>query len=200
MNPAALLKDTFTGPGSLTRLVGAGMLVATVAAQHPHPAFDRARAKDLFAFIPNWKFFAPNPATHDFHYVYRTLGRTGETSEWSEIEMIEPRRMYQAFWFATRRPEKSVFDLCTAILQQAARGGATEVQKTSSYRVLAEFIRRTIHDRQGDEDVKGFQFAVVRAAGHDTSEDPEPLFISPYTPMHPGRPHLSHPELVMEKA
>ncbi|MCX4670644.1 hypothetical protein OG453_28795 [Streptomyces sp. NBC_01381] len=191
MNPTTLLKDTFTGPGSLARVVGAGMLVATIAAQHPHPAFDRVRAKDLFSFVPNWKFFAPNPATHDFHYVYRTLDHTGGTSEWSEIDMIEPRKMYQAFWFATRRPEKSVFDLCTAILQQATQAGATEVQKTSSYRVLAEFIRKTIRDQQGDTNVKGFQFAVVRAAGHDTSEDPEPLFISPYTPMHRVGPHLA---------
>ncbi|MFI8304001.1 hypothetical protein ACIF80_11195 [Streptomyces sp. NPDC085927] len=191
MNPTALLKDTFTGPGSLARVVGAGMLVATVAAQHPHPAFDRIRSKDLFSFVPNWKFFAPNPATHDFHYVYRTLDHAGETSEWSEIDMIEPRRMSQAFWFATRRPEKSVFDLCTAILQQAAKTGTREVQKTPSYRVLAEFIRKTIRDRQGEADVKGFQFAVVRAAGHDTSEDPEPLFISPYTPMRRAGPHLT---------
>lgn len=191
MKPTALFKDTFTGPGSLARIVGAGMLVATVAAQHPHPAFDRVRSRDLFSFVPNWKFFAPNPATHDFHYVYRTLDHADGTSEWSEIDMIEPRRMYQAFWFATRRPEKSVFDLCTAILQQATKSGATEVQKTSSYRVLAEFIRKTVRERQGAEHVKGFQFAVVRAAGHDTSEDPEPLFISPYTPMRPAGPHLT---------
>ena len=123
--------------------------------------------------------------------VVQRPGRAVAVTGHGEIDMIEPRRMYQAFWFATRRPEKSVFDLCTAILQQATKSGATEVQKTSSYRVLAEFIRKTVRERQGAEHVKGFQFAVVRAAGHDTSEDPEPLFISPYTPMRPAGPHLT---------
>ncbi|MEU6673585.1 hypothetical protein [Streptomyces sp. NPDC046853] len=193
MNPSALLKDTFTGPGSLARWAGAAALITTVAAQHPHPAFNRAISKDVFSQIPNWKFFAPNPAVHDFHYVYRTLDLAGETSEWTEIEMIEPRKVHQAFWFATRRPEKAVFDLCTAILQRATRSGITGIQSNSSYRVLAEFIRGRI--REGEPDpakVKGFQFGVVRASGHDTTEAPETLFVSPYTPMQPDdRPHLT---------
>ncbi|WJV51693.1 hypothetical protein [Streptomyces flavofungini] len=193
MNPTALVKDTFTGPGSVARLAGAAMLVATVAGQHPHPSFTRAVTKDVFSQIPNWKFFAPNPATHDFHYVYRTLDLAGDTSEWREIEMIEPRRWYQAFWFASRRPEKAVFDLCTAILQQVARQGVTNIHTTGPYRLLAAFIRRTIHEREPSPDVvKGFQFGVVRAAGHDTSEAPETLFVSPYTPMEPGLwPHTA---------
>ncbi|MCF3183053.1 hypothetical protein IPZ70_24365 [Streptomyces polychromogenes] len=180
---AGILKSAFTGEGAWARVLGAGMLVATVAAQHPHPAFDRSRAKDVFSLIPNWKFFAPNPAVHDFHYVYRTLEPGGATSEWHEIEMIEPRRLRQAFWFATRRPEKAVFDICTAILQLAAKGGAAAAQTNSAYQVLVEFIRRTIRERHGEDTVRGFQFAVVRAAGHDTAEEPEPLFLSPYTPM-----------------
>lgn len=188
-----LLKDTFTGPGSLARLVGAAALVATVAAQHPHPAFNRAVSKDIFSQIPNWKFFAPNPAVHDFHYVYRVLDHAGETSEWAEIEMIEPRKLRQAFWFATRRPEKAVFDLCTAILQQTARSGVAGIRTNSSYRVLAGFIRRMIRDTHSrPSEVKGFQFGVVRAAGHDTTETPETLFVSPYTPLDPeSRPHLT---------
>ncbi|MFE2945151.1 hypothetical protein ACFXKG_39910 [Streptomyces sp. NPDC059255] len=169
------------------------MLLATVAAQHPHPAFDRSRARDLFSLIPNWKFFAPNPAVHDFHYVYRTLEPGGGTSDWREIELIEPRRMSQAFWFATRRSEKAVFDICTAILQMAVKGGPGDVQNSSSYEVLVQFIRKTILDTPGTgAGVQGFQFAVVRAAGHDETEDPETLFVSPYTPMAASRtPHLA---------
>lgn len=181
--PAVFLRDTFTGPGSLARWVGAGMLVTTLAAQHPHIVFDRARTKDLFSVIPNWKFFAPNPAVHDFHYTYRTLGLEGDTSEWREIEIITSRRLHQAFWFAARRPEKAVFDICTAILQEAQRGGVRQAQKLSSYELLVAFIRRTIREEQGWTTVKGFQFAVVRAAGHDRDEPPETLFVSPYTPM-----------------
>ncbi|MEV6670837.1 hypothetical protein [Streptomyces sp. NPDC051162] len=183
MTTAGLLKSTFTGEGAAARVLGAGMLLATVAAQHPHPAFDRARTRDVFSLIPNWKFFAPNPAVHDFHYVYRTLDPGGVTSDWHEIEMIEPRRLHHAFWFATRRPEKAVFDICTAILQQAVKTGAVAVQGNSSYEVLVAFIRQRIRREQGGSAVQGFQFAVVRAAGHDSAEEPETLFISPYTPL-----------------
>lgn len=183
MTTAGFLKSTFTGEGAVARVLGAGMLVATVAAQHPHPAFDRVRAKDVFSLIPNWKFFAPNPAVHDFHYVYRTLDPSGVTSDWHEIEMIEPRRPHHAFWFATRRPEKAVFDICTAILQQAVKTGAVAVQGNSSYEVLVAFIRQRIRQDRGESAVQGFQFAVVRAAGHDSTEEPETLFISPYTPI-----------------
>ncbi|MCS0600552.1 hypothetical protein NX794_04795 [Streptomyces sp. LP11] len=191
MKPVALFKDTFTGPGSLARWVGAGMLVTTLAAQHPHLVFDRARTRDLFSMVPNWKFFAPNPAVHDFHYTYRTLDLDGETSEWREIEMIASRKLYQAFWFASRRPEKAVFDICTAILQEAQKGGIRQAQTLSSYHLLVEFIRRTVREKQGEEAVKGFQFAVVRAAGHDRGEQPETLFVSPYTPMTtPAPQHL----------
>ncbi|NUP45500.1 MAG: hypothetical protein HOY76_52850 [Streptomyces sp.] len=183
MSPADLLKDTFTGPGSLARWAGAGMLVTTLAAQHPHLVFDRARTRDLYSMVPNWRFFAPNPAVHDFHYTYRTLDLDGTTSEWSEIEMIAPRRLHQAFWFASRRPEKAVFDICTAILQEAQKGGVRQAQNLSAYQVLIAFVRRTIHEEQGGKPLKGFQFAVVRAAGHDREEPPETLFVSPYTPM-----------------
>lgn len=61
MSVAAFLKEALTGPGAVTRLAGAALLVTTLAAQHPNPAFERAREKDLFSLVPNWKFFAPNP-------------------------------------------------------------------------------------------------------------------------------------------
>jgi hypothetical protein len=186
VNPTALLKDACTGPGAVTRLVGAALLVTTLAAQHPHPAFERARAKDLFSLIPNWKFFAPNPATHDYHYLYRTLDEDRRTSDWVELDLIEHRKMSQAFWFASRRSEKAVFDICTAIIKSIAKG--EDPTDSPGFRVLAEFVRRQIRDSPQVSQVRGFQFAVVRAAGHDESEDPEVLYVSTYQAMNPVSP------------
>jgi hypothetical protein len=182
----AVLKDALTGPGAVTRIAGAALLVTTLAAQHPNPAFERAREKDLFSLVPNWKFFAPNPATHDYHYLYRTLDENRETSAWIELDLIQNRRMTQAFWFSSRRTEKAVFDICTAIIKNIAKGG--DPTGTPPFRVLAEFIRRQIRDAPNVSEVRGFQFAVVRAAGHDDSEEPEVLFVSTYQPMHPAPP------------
>jgi hypothetical protein len=181
VKPAAFLKEAFTGPGAATCLAGAALLVTTLAAQHPHTAFERAREKDLFSLIPNWKFFAPNPATHDYHYLYRTLDENRETSPWIELELIQNRRMIQAFWFSSRRSEKAVFDICSAILKTIAKG--EDPTGSPPFRVLAEFIRKQIRDTPGATDVRGFQFSVVRASGHDDSEDPEVFYVSTYQPM-----------------
>ena len=63
MNITAHLREALTGPGAVTRLAGAALLVTTLAAQHPNPAFERAREKDLFSLVPNWKFFARNASS-----------------------------------------------------------------------------------------------------------------------------------------
>ncbi|MGX2997511.1 hypothetical protein JNUCC64_25170 [Streptomyces sp. JNUCC 64] len=187
MSATTVLKDAFTGPGAVTRVAGAAALVATLLAQHPHSAFERLRERDVFSLLPNWKFFAPNPATHDYHYLYRTLDDDRRTSAWIELDLIVPRAPIQAVWFATRRTEKAVFDICTAILRRVSIG--EDPTGMSSYRVLSEFIRKQIRETTGVSGVRGFQFSVVRAAGHDDSEDPEVLFVSAYqemTPVPPG--------------
>ncbi|RKN04868.1 hypothetical protein [Streptomyces radicis] len=183
MKVTDFVKEAFTGPGGVTRAAGAALLVTTLAAQHPHPAFEGLREKDLFSLIPNWKFFAPNPATHDFHYLYRTLDENRETSAWIELDLIQTRRPIQAIWFSSRRREKAVFDICSSMLKSIAKG--EDPTGSPPFRVLAEFIRKQIREASNVTDVRGFQLAIVRAPGHDESEDPEVLYVSTYQPMIP---------------
>lgn len=183
MKPASTLKSLFTGPGAAARIGASAMLVATLATQHPNPVFNRIQVRDHFSVLPNWKFFAPNPATHDYHYLYRTLDVEGNTSRWRDIELIADRKMHQAIWFASRRSEKAVFDVCSEILQRMDKG-FDAIKSTASYRLLVEFIRREIRESSSDvSSIKGFQFSMVRASGHDHEEEPEILFVSPYVPM-----------------
>ncbi|MFR9676221.1 hypothetical protein [Streptomyces sp. TR06-5] len=172
-----------TGPGSTTRIAGAVLLAATIAAQHPNRAFNRMQRKDTFSLLPNWRFFAPTPAMHDYHLLYRTLGHDGETSRWRAVEIITGRKLHQILWFPTRRPEKACFDVCGEILQFIDRGFPVAT-RTPAYRVLVAYLRRRIRE-DGADDARGFQFTLVRAAGYDTSEKPETLFVSPLTPMDP---------------
>lgn len=185
MTLGTTMRSLFTGPGAVARISAATMLVATLAAQHPNPTFNRIQLRDHFSFIPNWKFFAPNPATHDYHYLYRVLNADGQTSEWTSIDIIADRTMTQAFWFATRRSEKAVFDVCSEILQQMNKG--IEVVRTmASYQLLCEFVRSIIAtDHPDASEVKGFQISILRAGGHDENEEPEVLFVSPYIPFDP---------------
>jgi hypothetical protein len=176
------LSRAFTGPGGLTRAAGAALLLGTLSAQHPNPLFNRAQKMDIFsALFPNWRFFAPTPAQHDYHILYRTLNHEGETSAWRMVEVIVGRKLTQIFWFPGRRPEKAVFDIVTELTTQLDKGFGG-MKKLPSYRMLVRFLRQRIREDGAAEGVKGFQFTLVRATGYEET-DPEVVFVSPYTPM-----------------
>lgn len=182
MSIRAFLKRTFTGPGGLTRLAGGLLLLGTVASQHPNPAFDRVKNKDAFsAVFPNWRFFAPNPAQHDYHLMYRTLSDTGETSRWRVIEVITGRRLRQIAWYPERRPEKAIFDIAGDLVSHVDKG-FDRITTFPTYQVLREFVRKQVR-LAGADDVKGFQFGLARYTGYDETGDPEIIFVSPYTPL-----------------
>ncbi|MET2718251.1 hypothetical protein [Streptomyces harbinensis] len=182
--PAVLtaLRAAFTGPGAPARITAGLLLLGTLAAQHPNLSFHRVPRKDrLNAAFPNWRFFAPHPAQHDFEICYRTLNEAGETSPWQPVEVIQGRRPGQIVWFPGRRPEKAVFDVGSEILQSLDKGFGV-VTRQPAYRLLSAHLARHIAER-GAGDVKGFQFTMVRVAGYDESEEPEIVFVSPYNPL-----------------
>jgi hypothetical protein len=176
------LSKAFTGPGGVTRAAAAAVLLGTLSAQHPNPLFNKAQKMDIFsALFPNWRFFAPTPAQHDYHVLYRTLNEDGETSSWKMVEVIVGRKLHQMFWFPGRRPEKAIFDIVTELITQLDKGFSA-MMKLPSYRMLCAFLRHRIRENGEAEGVKGFQFTLVRATGFEESE-PEVIFVSPYTPM-----------------
>lgn len=181
MKATAIIRRYLTGPGALARLAGAAMLVSTVANQHPNIAFNRLQRKDTFSLLPNWRFFAPTPATYDYHILYRTCDQEGKTSSWKAVDLIAGRRFRQIVWFPTRRQEKAVFDLTSELLRSSQKGFQFVIS-LPAYRILCAYLRKMITE-QGITGVEGFQFTFIRAAGYDESEEPEPFFISPYIPI-----------------
>ncbi|WP_197351730.1 hypothetical protein [Streptomyces bathyalis] len=176
------LSRAFTGPGGLTRAAGAALLLGTLSAQHPNPLFNKAQKMDIFSgMFPNWRFFAPTPAQHDYHILYRTLNHEGETSPWRMVEVIVGRKLPQIFWFPGRRPEKAIFDIVTELITQLDKG-FSGMMKLPSYRILCAYLRHRIREDGNAEGVKGFQFTLVRATGYEET-DPEVVFVSPYTQM-----------------
>ncbi|WP_329339006.1 hypothetical protein OG866_28420 [Streptomyces sp. NBC_00663] len=156
-------------------------LTVTLLSQHPHQVFDRFRSYDrLGLLIPNWRFFAPQPARHDFHLLYRTVSRTGEESEWQAASQIIKRAWAHVAWFPGRRQEKAVFDICSEIVALVG-ARSPKVVEAPGYRLLRNFVRRRL-DEEGVRDISGFQFLVVRYSGHDHSEEPQYSFVSPFVP------------------
>lgn len=184
MSVTATLRDAVRGPGAGWRLAGAALLATTVVAQHPHQLFNRVRTRDPLSVVPNWRFFAPHPAVHDSHLLYRTLSADEETSEWVQLSLTPDRTVQQMVWFPDRRLGKAVFDVGDEILRNIGEGFGV-MTRLPSYRTLVAYLRREIREADDSARVKGFQFAFARSTGYDMSEEPEMMFISPYTPMDP---------------
>ncbi|MGW7452813.1 hypothetical protein [Streptomyces sp. NPDC054787] len=170
--------------GALTLLVLGGLAVwlgATTAGQHPHSGFDRVRSHDRSGlFIPNWKFFAPEPAQHDFHVLHRVLTADGTQTPWEETTRITPRASSQLLWFPQRRREKALFDVCAELITLMSKPDL-DLTLFPAYRVLRDLVGLTVRDTHGGhEPPQGFQFLIARHTGHDQSHEPDYVFLSPF--------------------
>jgi hypothetical protein len=156
-------------------------LVATAASQHPHRAFDRFRDYDPTGlFVPNWRFFAPEPAQHDFHLLHRVLTADGEQTPWSETRQITPRAWRHAAWFPDRRRDKAMFDICNELITLMAIP-SLDLAGTSPFRLLRDFVEQRVRRDYADRETpQGFQFLIARHTGHDADHEPDYLLASPF--------------------
>ncbi|MFE7484443.1 hypothetical protein ACPEIF_34070 [Streptomyces sp. NPDC012600] len=165
----------------------AGWFVASVLGQHPDRGYDKVRSADRTGtgiLVPNWRFFAPNPAVEDQHFLYRLASedRTRHT-EWREVYPITPRKLIHAFWFPGRRAEKAVFDVASTLLHNpGAMTPLHEEAKQGAYQLINEFARRCITPEEG---FPLFQVLLVRYSGYDHSEDPKYDMVFDYEKVNP---------------
>ena len=167
----------------------AGWFWTVVLSNHPISTFDRARKRyeQWSVAVPNWRFFAPNPAQHDFALLYRTRSRAGDVSEWMYVREPVQRNLSNMVFFPGRRGGKAVHDLVVSLLICLRRLPPARVVETSQYRMLEAFVRRQMQAAwTGADPADGFQFALVRHAGYDETQDPDYLVISPYVPLEPA--------------
>ncbi|MDK6259793.1 hypothetical protein QP119_05060 [Corynebacterium frankenforstense] len=155
-------------------------LVATVLSQHPDSALDRVRRWDDGVgntVIPNWRFFAPNPAVEDVRIMYRFANKERtEHSAWKELQTISPRSIAQVLWFPGRREEKAVFDAHQTIMVGMGTlasgkdvGGRLEKAVNDSITLLNEFVLRKA---EVPTTADCLQVMLVRFAGNDPEARP----------------------------
>ncbi|GFH39493.1 hypothetical protein [Streptomyces pacificus] len=177
---------TSSGKVWAARAAEAGFAVwlgATILSQHPIRTFDRLRRYDkLNVLIPNWRFFAPHPAQHDCHLLYRTLSGTGGTSPWKRASSITGRSWSHVIWDPARRREKGFLDLCNDFTNLTNKG--LELTDSVAYRLMNAFVLR--HIRHTDPDwphITGYQFLIVQSGGYEESEELRYKFTSPFVPV-----------------
>lgn len=159
----------------------AGWLVTSVLNQHPDVfVFSRLRRLDPTAtLLPNWRFFAPNPATKDYHLLHRLLKADGTPGEWSETIKTPPRHWLQMFWFPDRRQGKGLYDICSVLVRHM---NDRHVTKAAGYRKLRDLV--SVHAAAGHEGPtpQGFQFLLLSHTGFDDEPEPVHLFASGLEP------------------
>jgi hypothetical protein len=168
-------------PGTLLATAGFGAwLVLTAVCQHPDRNFDRARDLDPApGLIPDWRFFAPNPAQHDVHVLHRVVLPSGETTEWALSSEVATRSWSNFAWLPDRRRDKGMFDICVGMGRIIQSG--TGLTESAPYQLLRNFVAEAVsRSYAGQPRPRGFQFALVRHTGYDEEPDLEYLMVSPY--------------------
>ncbi len=157
-------------------LLFSAALTLTMLSQLPSHSFDRMRRSDLFGLIPNWKFFAPVPATRDHEVFHRLRNPDGTWQDWQRTSPPAPRRFLHLVWFPGRRADKGVFDHASELAQLAVTVDPVELVLSSSYRTIAATVGRCVRVAG---DIPVHQFAIITHAGSDDAVLPEVVLLSP---------------------
>src|SRR4051812_27831403 len=99
--------------------IAVAMLVVTAVVQHHGSRFGRwLKARDAFALIPAWTFFAPNPGTSDTRLLWRQQYGGGATSPWHEA--FPPRSsLVRGLWNPEKRIRKAITDVGPMVARRA---------------------------------------------------------------------------------
>ncbi len=126
--------------------------------------------------MPNWCFFAPDPAEHDYRLLYRVIGLRGVYSGWRSESEIAERRWYHTVWCPGRRSDKALFDMCAEFLHEVGHR-PERATRTAVYAALRGRVWTRVR-RYENSRTQAFQFAVVRCSGY-AGGDTEFLYLSP---------------------
>lgn len=162
-------------------------LAASALAQDPTRKFLLTRKLDPHgSFLPDWRFFAPRPAMHDYHLLMRDELSDGTLTQWRDVYQINERKWHHAVWFPGRRAEKVVADAVSGLVTfSKLERRPEEIQLTLAYLTLLNYIT---HQVEHAPDTVRSQFLIAISAGYEESEDPGMLFLSN---LHPLRPRVT---------
>lgn len=128
--------------------------------------------------IPNWRFFAPTPARHDYNVLYRDKRVDGQLTRWREENLARDRTIAQMFWHPNRRMEKALFDVASDLFSASGQVVSTErIQLTVPYLALLNFVTNQVPH---ESDATHVQFLIAQSAGHEEEVEPRMLFLSEF--------------------
>lgn len=152
--------------------------------QDPTRKWDKVRKKfdPSGAFVPDFRFFAPNPGVHDYHVLVRDELPDGSTTNWAELGGPHTRKLHHSIWFTGRRAEKVVLDSVSGILEYTNDKENTPegVQLTIPYLTI---LNHVTHQAPHHPDAKRTQFLICSSDGYYEEEEPNMIFLSNLHPL-----------------
>jgi hypothetical protein len=126
--------------------------------------------------IPNWRFFAPTPARHDYNVLYRERLTDGTVTSWREQEIALARNLRQIMWHPNRRLEKALFDVASELFRLSRDiKDTSRIKLTVPYLSLLNYVSHKVDHHEGAVEV---QFLIANSCGHDETVEPRMLFLS----------------------
>lgn len=147
-------------------------LVLTVLVQVPRiNAF--LRRWDLFCLLPEWRFFAPTPAQHNVHLLYRDEFPDGRLTEWTEAVVVRQRSGWACVFNTEKRGSKALIDavgeLCRHITLKAGL-----LETSIAYLTFLNYISRIPRIAMPSRS----QFMLMRTDHDGSREEDIVLFVS----------------------
>jgi hypothetical protein len=151
-------------------------VVATVGVQLPRLR-PWLQARSFSILIPEYRFFAPNPAEGDFHLLFRDIYKDGTTTVWTELCLLKPRRLSHAIWNPEKRPRKALFD-CVA--QLGASMNHLGSNNPNALKITTPYLLMLNHVSSMHRTVPGIrtQFIIMQTHGWASEQPASALFTS----------------------
>lgn len=176
------MKPATIGRGLIFALLGL-WFTASAVKQEPTRRTEWHRRLDPGGLLlPEWRFFAPHPGTHDNNVLYRDEMEDSELTPWREITSAVPRKLLHIFWFPEHRADKVIFDLAAEVSNTILDGkleSPEDIQLSLPYLFL---LNHVTHNHPHEARAVRTQFLIARSAGWDESEEPLMIF---YSNLHP---------------
>lgn len=131
------------------------------------------RTWDVCSLIPEWKFFAPNPAQGDFHLLYRDRLADGTITPWTEVRFSERASLLCALWNAGRREPKALFD-AVSDLGAEARLAPAVLAGSLSFLTILNYVSSLPRWAAAEFT----QFLILHSFGRFSNDQPVVVFLS----------------------
>lgn len=129
--------------------------------------------------IPDWRFFAPTPATHEYRLLVRTQGPDEQLTTWRDLMITQDRRWQHMLWAPHRRMEKSLFDTTAALMATSrSHEGETSWSFVRSSPAYLALLNHVTHRVEHPDRATHVQFLVAQAATHEPELLPTPVLTS----------------------